>query len=50
MANIIRFPVERANESKGKVQFLDGPTAQIIIFPGIRIERHEESGNVAVAK
>jgi hypothetical protein len=49
MAKIIRFPVEKAAGEKEEVQILDGATAEIIIFPGIRFERHAGSGAGAVA-
>ena len=47
MAKIIRFPVERANSAKDEIVTLDGATAEIIIFPGIRFERHGVSFAVA---
>ncbi len=46
MAKIIRFPVERANSGEG-VKTLEGATAEIIIFPGIRFEHHGVSFAVA---
>ena len=47
MANIIQFPVERANSVKDAVKTLEGSTAEIIIFPGIRFEHHGVSFAVA---
>ena len=40
MDNIIQFPVERANSAKEAVETLEGATAEIVIFPGIRFEHH----------
>ena len=46
MANIIQFPLDRANSVK-EVKILEGATAEIIIFPGIRFEHHGVSFAVA---
>lgn len=48
MANIITFPVERASADASEPLIMEGPTAEIIIFPGIRFERHEV--DIALAK
>ena len=40
MAKVITFPVDRANCEKENVTTLEGATAEIIIFPGIRFEHH----------
>jgi hypothetical protein len=48
MGKIIRFPLERANSAEHAVQIMEGPTAEIIIFPGIRFERCES--DFAIAK
>ncbi len=47
MAKIIRFPIERTNSANNGVKTLDGATAEIIIFPGIRFEHHGVSFAVA---
>lgn len=47
MAKIIQFPVARANRIKDDVKTLEGATAEIIIFPGIRFEHHGVSFAVA---
>jgi hypothetical protein len=47
MAKIIQFPVEQANSVKDRFKTLEGATAEIIIFPGIRFERHGVSFAIA---
>ena len=47
MAKIIQFPVNRTSSEKDEVQTLEGATAEIIIFPGIRFEHHGISFAVA---
>lgn len=47
MAKIIRFPVERAKAEAAVPLVMDGPTAEIIIFPGIRIDM--DSSDFALA-
>jgi hypothetical protein len=48
MGKIIRFPLERANSAGKAMRVMEGPTADIIIFPGIRFERSH--GDLAIAK
>ncbi len=40
MAKVINFPVDRANNANEDAKTLEGTTAEIIIFPGIRFEHH----------
>ena len=47
MAKIIQFPVAQTNSGKDGVQTLEGATAEIIIFPGIRFEHHGVSFAIA---
>ncbi len=47
MAKIIQFPVHRVNSVKKEVRALQGVTAEIIIFPGIRFEYHGVSFAIA---
>ncbi len=47
MAKIIQFPIDRANSVKEDVKTLEGATAEIIIFPGIRFEHHGVSFAIA---
>ena len=47
MAKIIKFPAHKANNDKDSVTTLEGATAEIIIFPGIRFEHHGVSFAVA---
>jgi len=40
MAKIIKFPMDRSLQKAQEATTLDGATAEIIIFPGIRFDYH----------
>ncbi len=47
MAKIIQFPARTANNEKNSGSTLEGASAEIIIFPGIRFEHHGISFAIA---